>query len=95
MLAELRAARPDRRLTLENAGDSWGEWDNDLLAQVIENLVSNAFEHGSADTPVVVSIRGQSAAVILEVVEPGTRYPGRGSRAYLRAVSLSSAPARR
>jgi signal transduction histidine kinase len=62
---------PDRRLEFERQGDGQGCWDPARVAQVVENLVSNAFKYGAADAPVVVRTVGDDRRVRLEVHNRG------------------------
>ncbi len=64
---ELRMTYPDRELLLQQEGDGRGEWDGGRLAQVISNLVSNAFAYGLEDTPVTVTTRDEGEVVMLRV----------------------------
>jgi signal transduction histidine kinase len=43
---ELRAAHPDRELSVVTEGDLAGSWDRDRLVQALGNLASNAVAHG-------------------------------------------------
>jgi signal transduction histidine kinase len=67
---ELEAGHPGRRIAVEAEGDTAGEWDPDLLAEVVSNLVGNAVQHG-AGQPVTVRLRGAGAEVIAEVHNGG------------------------
>lgn len=69
VLDELRAAHPDRALGLEVEGDATGAWDADRLAQVVQNLVANALQHGEG--PVQVSIAGEGPRVLATVHNDG------------------------
>jgi PAS domain S-box-containing protein len=74
-LEELQVANLGRRLELEVEGDGWGSWDEDRLAQVVGNLVSNALHHGRPDTPVRVKVRGLGPEVHLSVRNDGVPIP--------------------
>jgi signal transduction histidine kinase len=69
VIDEFAANAAEGRLQLERSGDVVGYWDADLIAQAISNLVSNALTHGTAGTPVRVSVRRESAAAVLVTVE--------------------------
>jgi signal transduction histidine kinase len=62
MEAEFAAAYPDRALEFVRRGDLVGCFDGDRMAQVIQNLVGNALQHGQADAPV---------KLLAEEAEPG------------------------
>jgi PAS domain S-box-containing protein len=68
---DVRQAAPDRRLEFEQRGDAQGWWDPARVAQVVENLVSNAFKYGASDAPVVVRTVGDDGWVRLEVHNRG------------------------
>ncbi|QSQ20052.1 PAS domain-containing protein [Pyxidicoccus parkwayensis] len=72
---ELLAAYPDRDIHLDLCGDLCGEWDLDRLAQLLGNLVVNAFTHGARGVPVEVRADGDGTDVVLEVANAGTPIP--------------------
>jgi|GEM_PF-745326 len=72
---EVQASHPHRELRVESAGDGHGEWDGDRLAQVVQNLVSNALKYSPPDTPVHVRTRGVDGTVTIEVHNAGTPIP--------------------
>ena len=74
---ELQAARPGRTLLCDlSPSGLQGEWDLDRLAQVLANLLDNAFKHSPEDTPVRLSTQEQGEeAVLLEVHNEGPPIP--------------------
>jgi signal transduction histidine kinase len=70
-LEQLRAVHSGRLIEFAVNGDCRGHWDSRRLKQVLRNLVSNAIEYGSADTPVNVVLVGEKAEVRLEVLNQG------------------------
>ncbi len=72
---EVHMAHPDRPVAVEHAGDDTGVWDPDRLAQLIGNLVSNAFQHSPASSVVRLSTRGTAGEVAIEVHNDGTPIP--------------------
>jgi signal transduction histidine kinase/uncharacterized small protein (DUF1192 family) len=71
---ELLAARPEREVAIERAGELSGTWDPDRLDEVLSNLVGNALQHG-AEGPVTVRLRGEGAEVVIEVHNGGVAIP--------------------
>jgi PAS domain S-box-containing protein len=71
-MGELEIAHPRWRFTREVVGDQDGAWDPDRLLQLISNLVSNAGQHGSPESPIVVKLDGRRAeSVTLQVHNEG------------------------
>jgi len=60
--SEVQVAFPDRRLVIDVAGDTRGEWDGDRLSQVLSNLLCNAMEH-SEDSDVILQLKGDDAGL--------------------------------
>src|SRR5690349_8615820 len=67
LIAEFRAAHPDRVIEFHTDGDVNGFWDSDRIRQAISNLIGNAIQHGSADSPVTLSLRGEAANVFIDI----------------------------
>jgi len=53
---ELRMFYPDSDIRLELKGDLTAYWDRARIGQALSNLVGNAVHHGSADTPISVTV---------------------------------------
>lgn len=69
---ELRAANTDGKLELETIGEGHGDFDGERIAQVITNLVDNAFRYGAPNRPVRVRVDGTNPSVLaLHVVNEG------------------------
>lgn len=71
-LEQLRVVHRERQIEFAVSGDSRGHWDGWRLKQVLRNLVSNAIQYGSSDTPVSVRLLGDEREVRLEVVNQGS-----------------------
>jgi len=71
-LEQLRAAHPNRQIELVATGDNHCCCDGARVQQLIRNLVTNAIQYGSPDTPVRVALRGEGADVHLEVTNSGS-----------------------
>ncbi len=63
------------RVRLEAHGDTSGTVDVDRFSQVLSNLIGNALQHGTADTPVAVEIDGSQAGHIVMRVRNGGVIP--------------------
>jgi signal transduction histidine kinase len=74
---ELQAARPGRVLQCDLAPEALrGEWDLDRLAQVLANLLDNAFKHSPEDTPVRLATQeAGEEKVLIEVHNQGPPIP--------------------
>lgn len=51
-------------IRVEALGTTSGVWDRDRLSQVVSNLVANAAQHRTANTPVVVRIDGRERGFV-------------------------------
>jgi signal transduction histidine kinase len=72
---ECEEANPGRVVRCGGEGDLRGDWDADRLAQVFQNLISNALDHGTPGEPVVVSCRGEPDHVEIAVENAGAAIP--------------------
>lgn len=72
---EVHLSHPERQVVVEHRGEATGRWDPDRLAQVVGNLVANAFQHSQPPAAVRVSskVEGQSAEI--EVQNDGPAIP--------------------
>ena len=71
VIEELRLAHPKRELTFEVKGACKGTWDADRVAQIVSNLLENAFAHSPADSPVRVAVTEEVGRVELVVENEG------------------------
>jgi sigma-B regulation protein RsbU (phosphoserine phosphatase) len=67
VVSEIEAAYPKRTLQVRCSGQARGTWDGHRLAQVIQNLVTNALKYGLQDAPVTVETHHGSDWVELRV----------------------------
>jgi signal transduction histidine kinase len=72
---ELETAQPSHRIELDLQGNGVGEWDPDRLAQLVSNLVGNAREHGTKETPVLVRVGEAGDEVQLTITNHGPGIP--------------------
>jgi PAS domain S-box-containing protein len=71
VLEELSADR-EVEVDFHATGDCSGEWDDDRIAQLVSNLLGNAFAHGQPGHHVVLRVDGSEAdSVLLEVGNRG------------------------
>lgn len=69
------AANPGRRIMLAVSGNVVGHWDGSRIHQVVGNLVSNALQYGSSDTPVKVTLDGAAEHLRFRVANQGKAIP--------------------
>ncbi|WP_426734790.1 hybrid sensor histidine kinase/response regulator [Myxococcus faecalis] len=72
---EVEAAHPTADVRVAASGDGHGAWDEERLAQVVQNLLMNALKHGRPGAPVQVETRGEGAWVTLRVHNEGPPIP--------------------
>lgn len=75
VVEEVAAYHPDRDVRFDAAGPVRGWWDGARLGQAVSNLVGNAVQHGSAGTPVGVTLRGTADEVTVAVHNSGPVIP--------------------
>jgi PAS domain S-box-containing protein len=92
---EVRVLHPQRLATIETEGDTQGIWDADRMAQVIGNLLSNAYQHSPPSAAVRLRTRGEPRDVVIEVHNQGTAITqadiGRFFQPFERGDSATSA----
>ena len=69
--AELAEAQPGRALRVVAPASVEGSWDPDRLAQVIQNLASNALHHGGGGAHVELRVSADAADAFLTVWNDG------------------------
>ena len=72
---EVMAAHPEAAIELEESGNLEGNWDAARLGQVMTNLLNNAVQHGSRNTPIKVTVEGRAADVVVRVHNRGPAIP--------------------
>ncbi|HET6519246.1 MAG TPA: HAMP domain-containing sensor histidine kinase, partial [Geminicoccaceae bacterium] len=94
VVAELRAAWPDRVIDAEIALAGPVTCDRARIAQLLSNLLANALTHGAADRPVSVRAATRAGLFELSVANAGEPIPpatiGRLFQPFFRASARSS-----
>jgi PAS domain S-box-containing protein len=72
---EVLLTQPSRKGTFTHDGEETGIWDPDRIAQVIGNLVGNAFQHSPESSVVRLATRGDDHFVTIDVHNEGTPIP--------------------
>src|SRR4051794_9907028 len=75
VVEEVAAYHPGRDLRFEASGPVRGSWDGARVGQALSNLVGNAVQHGSPETPVAVVARGTADEVTVAVHNRGPVIP--------------------
>ncbi len=92
---EVHLTYADRHATYVHEGEETGVWDGDRIAQLIGNLVGNAFQHSPSDSTVHVVTRGRDDEAVIEVRNAGVAIPpdqvARLFEPYQRGTSTGSA----
>jgi signal transduction histidine kinase len=66
----------EREIRFDVVGDSTGVWDRDRVSQLLSNLIANACQHGTPQTPVGIHIDGSAIGVVtLEIHNQGAVSP--------------------
>jgi signal transduction histidine kinase len=68
---ELEAMHTDRSIRVSVSGDLHGQWDRERLGQALTNLMGNALEHGAQETPVAVTVHGDTDDVAIVIHNHG------------------------
>ena len=71
VLDEVRQTHADREIRSIRRDDGRGNWDPDRIAQVVQNLVTNALKYSPADTPVRVETWAEGDSLLLCVHNQG------------------------
>jgi PAS domain S-box-containing protein len=65
VVEDVRTVYPDRTIELRQQGDGSGHWDEDRLAQMVQNLLTNALKYSPPRTKVeVTTSRGEAEATL-------------------------------
>jgi signal transduction histidine kinase len=75
VVAELRSNNPGRLIRNEIQGDCKGVWDAGRIAQIYQNLISNALQYGDQDRAVTVTTEGNATETVIRVHNQGIPIP--------------------
>ena len=75
IIGELENIARDRPIHLDCSADGRGMWDEHRVMQAVSNLASNAVQHGTPGSPVLVRVTGDDKRVAVEVHNQGTIPP--------------------
>jgi signal transduction histidine kinase len=59
------------KIELTSTGDLRGSWDADRLAAALSNIVGNAVDHATPESPVSIHTRADGSAVVTEITNQG------------------------
>lgn len=74
-LEDIRAGNPDQQFVQRMSGDLNLQADAARMQQALSNLLSNAVQHGSRQSPVTLTADGEVDAVVLKVSNSGDPIP--------------------
>jgi len=72
---ELRTFHPERRIELHMARQLDALFDDGRIAQMLSNLIGNALQYGSEDTPVTVRVTGDGDDIAVAINNRGPLIP--------------------
>ena len=72
---EMGDANPGSVFQVNLSGNLLGNWDCPRIGQVLANLLGNAVQHGTAKTPISVTVRGETKEVVIQVHNRGASIP--------------------
>lgn len=75
LVDEMQAMYPKRKFVLDVSGKTEGNWDKARIGQVFSNLLGNAVQYGFQNSPIRITVTGESEDVILSVHNDGTPIP--------------------
>ncbi|HJV62074.1 MAG TPA: HAMP domain-containing sensor histidine kinase, partial [Albitalea sp.] len=75
VVGELQSVHPNRHITVECQGNLMLDADGQRVAQLLSNLIANAFQHSADDSDVQVRATREADAVTIEVHNTGPAIP--------------------
>ena len=74
-LEDIRAGNPEQQFVQRMSGDLNLQADAARMQQALSNLLSNAVQHGSRQSPVTLTADGEAEAIVLKVGNSGDPIP--------------------
>ena len=74
-LEDIRAGNPEQQFVQQMSGDLNLQADAARMQQALSNLLSNAVQHGSRQSPVTLTVDGEVDAIVLKVGNSGEPIP--------------------
>ena len=74
-LEDIRAGNPEQQFVQQMSGDLNLQADAARMQQALSNLLSNAVQHGSRQSPVTLTAEGEVDAIVLKVGNSGEPIP--------------------
>ncbi|MYM75009.1 sensor histidine kinase [Duganella sp. FT134W] len=75
VIDELRTYHAERQIVFHAPPSLTASVDAGRIAQMLSNLIGNAIQHGSVDTPVIVALSGSDSEVVITVSNEGPVIP--------------------
>jgi signal transduction histidine kinase len=75
VVGELRVSHPGRRIELRAPAELEASFDEGRISQVLSNLIGNAIQYGSANSPVHVHLSADRDEVVISVNNRGAAIP--------------------
>lgn len=75
IVEEFRSAHHGHQFQYRVSGNCTGTWDGLRVGQICQNLISNALQHGAAESTIVVTCEGRDDKVMLTVKNDGKPIP--------------------
>jgi signal transduction histidine kinase len=89
---EVVAAHPERKVQLATSERQIGQWDEARIGQALTNLLENAIQHGSSDTPISVELSGDEVDVAVTIHNRGITIPGDELDGIFNPMKANKAP---
>jgi signal transduction histidine kinase len=83
---------PGRAIVFDASGEATGTVDPARIAQILANLIGNAFHHGKPGTEILVGVRGEAGAIEITVENAADEIPPQRRKRLFSPFGGSSAP---